>query len=71
MGRKTKREYADDELVGLPPSHVTGEDHRLLIETLKTVIDKDTGKPIRLGKFLDKLVENKVADIRAGKRIKI
>lgn len=69
MGRKQKRTYADDELIGLPPAHISGADHRLLVETLKTVIDSETGKPIKLGKYLDRLVTRKVQDIRNGKKI--
>lgn len=71
MGRHAKRTYADDELIGLPPAHVSGADHRLLVETLKTVTDSETGKPVKLGKFLDRLVTKQVQEIRKGKRIKI
>ena len=71
MGRHTKRTYGDDELIGLPPAHISGADHRLLVETLKTVTDSETGKPVRIGKFLDRLVTNKVADIRKGKKIRV
>lgn len=71
MGRHTKRTYTDDELIGLPPAHISGADHRLLVETLKTVTDSDTGKPVKLGKYLDRLVTNKVADIRKGKKIRV
>ena len=71
MGRHAKRIYTDDELIGLPPAHISGADHRLLVETLKTVTDSETGKPVKLGKFLDRLVTNKVADIRKGKKIHV
>ena len=71
MGRHSKRTYTDDELIGLPPAHISGADHRLLVETLKTVTDSETGKPVKLGKFLDRLVAKKVADIRAGKKIRV
>ena len=71
MGRHTKRIYTDDELIGLPPAHISGADHRLLVETLKTVTDSETGKPVKLGKFLDRLVTKKVQDIRAGKKIRV
>jgi hypothetical protein len=71
MGRKQKRIYSDDELIGLPPAHISGADHRLLVETLKTVTDSETGKPVKLGKFLDRLVTKQVQEIRKGKRIKI
>lgn len=71
MGRHAKRTYADDELVGLPPAHISGADHRLLVETLRTVTDSETGKPVKLGKFLDRLATKQVQEIRKGKRIKI
>lgn len=71
MGRHIKRTYADDELVSLQPAHITGSDHRLLVETLKTVIDSETGKPVKIGKFLDRLVTRKVRDIRNGKKVNV
>ena len=71
MGRHAKRTYTDDELIGLPPAHISGADHRLLVETLKTVTDSETGKPVKLGKYLDRLVTKQVADIRAGKKIRV
>ena len=71
MGRHTKRTYTDDELIGLPPAHISGADHRLLVDTLKTVIDGETGKPVKLGKYLDRLVTKKVQDIRNGKKIRV
>ena len=71
MGRHAKRTYTDDELIGLPPTHISGADHRLLVETLKTVTDSETGKPVKLGKYLDRLVTKQVQEIRKGKRIKI
>ena len=70
MGRKAKREYADDEMIGLPPAHISGAGHRILVATLKTMPD-GKGKPMKLGKFLDKLIEKTVTDIRDGKRVKI
>ena len=55
----------------LIPAHISGADHRLLVETLKTVTDSETGKPVKLGKYLDRLVIKQVQEIRKGKRIKI
>lgn len=71
MGRHAKRAYSDDELVGLPPAHISGADHRLLVETLKTVTDSETGKPVKLGKYLDRLVTKQVQEIRKGKKIHV
>ena len=71
MGRHAKRTYTDDELIGLPPAHITGADHRLLVETLKTVTDSDTGKPVRIGTYLDRLVTKQVQEIRKGKKIRV
>ena len=69
MGRHAKRTYTDDELIGL--AHISGADHRLLVETLKTVTDSETGKPVKLGKYLDRLVTKQVQEIRKGKKIHV
>ena len=67
MGRKEKREYTDDEPIGLPPAYISGADHKLLVGTLKTIIDTETGKPMKLGKWINRLVMKQVQAIRAGK----
>jgi hypothetical protein len=71
MGRKEKRVYEDTEMVGLPPVYITGADYKALMEGLKQTVNKETGKPYRLGKYLEKTVQKNVAAIRAGKRIRI
>lgn len=69
MGRKTFDSIADDSIIGLPPIKVSGADYKLLVTTLKTVTDKKTGKPMKLGVWLERVMAKKVADIRMGKKL--
>ena len=71
MGRYTKdREISDDEKVGVQ-FLFNGADYKTIVDHLKELTDAETGKPMRLTKFLARVVSRIAADIRAGKRIKI
>ena len=71
MGRKPKREYRDDEMIGLPPVYLIGADYKLLVDTIKATENRATGKPFRIGAYCETVMLKHIADIRAGKKIKL
>ena len=50
---------------------IIGSDYSVLSDYTRVTIDTETGKPIKLTKFLGCLVKRTAADIRAGKKIRV
>lgn len=71
MGRYTKDHIiADDQKLGVQ-FQFSGADYKTIVGYLKTAIDKDTGKPMKLTKFLGNLVSRTAESIRNGKKIHV
>jgi hypothetical protein len=71
MGRNSLNKTVNpDDKIGIQFPFI-GSDYIAISDYIRTVIDKETGKPITLTKFLGGLVKKTAASIRAGKRIKV
>jgi len=71
MGRNSLNKTVNpDDKIGIQ-FPFSGADYITITDYIRTSIDKETGKPMKLTKFLGNIVQKTAASIRAGKRIKV